>query len=150
MTSLQPSPDLAVLTATLGLGLIFLECNRPGRILPGASGLLLTLLATARLLHVGIRPWAAALLFAVVGTFLVNLRTALPTTLLGAASLTAVLALRFLVPPGNASPVPLWLAIVCAGLLCPSAAILTRIAHRAHRAKNGKLGADRRFGVRFP
>ena len=55
------SPNHAIVIATFGLCLIFLEFNRPGRILPGASGLALLLLATASMLHHPLQPVAVAL-----------------------------------------------------------------------------------------
>jgi membrane-bound ClpP family serine protease len=43
----MPGPDGLVLLLALGLVLIFVEANLPGRVLPGAAGLLLVLLGVA-------------------------------------------------------------------------------------------------------
>ena len=50
------SPDAAALILTVSLALIAFELNRPGSILPGALGLLLSLLATASLAQHHPRP----------------------------------------------------------------------------------------------
>lgn len=128
-------PSGAVLAASIGICLILLEFNRPGRILPGAFGLLVTLLATSYLLTMGVQMWAVLLLAGCIAVYLGNLWVTLPFWLLGLATITCVAGLRFLVPGQNGVVVSLWVAIVCGGMLGGISSALTRIAHRARRSK---------------
>ncbi|MGI4828767.1 MAG: hypothetical protein ACRYFU_11335 [Janthinobacterium lividum] len=129
------TPDTAVLVASLGIGLVFLEFNRPGRILPGATGLLLSLLAFSRLLQTGMQPWAILLLAGCVAVYLANLWQTMPFWLLGLVTFAGIVGLRFLVPADAAHPVSVWVAILCGGTLGSTSAALTRVAHRARRSK---------------
>ncbi|MGI4826956.1 MAG: hypothetical protein ACRYFU_02010 [Janthinobacterium lividum] len=129
------TPNTAVLVASLGIGLIFLEFNRPGRILPGATGLLLALLAFSRLLQTGMQPWAVLLLAGCIAVYLANLWQTMPFWLLCLATFACIVGLRFLVPANAANPVSLWVAICCGGTLGSTSAALTRVAHRARRSK---------------
>lgn len=123
------SPNAAIVILTLGLALIAIELNRPGSVLPGALGLLLTLLCSAALLHRGPQPLAFALLFAGATVLLLQLRwnIRLWTVCLAAAAATVGFALL----PGVTLPV----AILCGVLLSGGTTILTRIAHRARQNK---------------
>lgn len=134
-SALLLQPDASVFVATVGLCLIFLECNRPGRILPGMAGLLLTLLEAAHLTRLGVRPWASLLLLASAAVPLVNLRHKLPRAALVAATLACIASLRFLMHSGDSAQIHWWLALVCGGSLGWLSATLTSIARRARRAK---------------
>ncbi len=127
--------DAGVLLASVGLGLIFVEFNRPGRILPGALGLLLTLLGVGRIGHLGVRPPVTLLLLACTAIPVLNARRRMPAGTLLAATLAFVVGVRFVVRPGKAAPVHMWVAIVSGGTLGLLSATLTRIAYRARRAK---------------
>ena len=129
------TPDGAVAVATLGLCLVFLELNRPGRILPGAAGLLLTLLGMATLLRDGVEPPAALLLFCSCGVFLLNLWRRLPVWLLLSAIVLVIGSLRYLLPLDRPAAIRLPVAVACGSLLGLLSAWLTRVAYRARRAK---------------
>ena len=125
------TPNLALLTATAGLCLIFLECNRPGLILPAALGLLLTLFATAAFLHYPFTLWAVLLLITSTATLAFNLYRVLPLWLLVVTTIDLTVSLRFLVRP---NPETLT-AVFCGTLVGVLAAGLSRIALRARQAK---------------
>ncbi len=133
--ALSITPDHAVILASVGICLIFVEFNRPGRILPGAAGLLLVLFAVAALLRTGVQPWAAALLLCSAIVFLINFWRALPIWSLVLVTLLTMGALRFLVPSGHGSGVQTPVAVLCGGLLGSISAVLTRVAYRARRSK---------------
>jgi membrane-bound ClpP family serine protease len=128
------TPDSALLTATAGVCLIYLELNRPGLILPGSLGLLLTLLATAALLHHALTLWALVLLAASVLVLTLNLYRFLPLWLLLAAIVALTTSLRFLVAPAEA-PIHTIPALISGVLVGVLSATLSRIALRARRAK---------------
>lgn len=135
---LHCTPDATVGVLTLGIGLIFFECNRPGSILPGATGLLLVLLAAARLDTLPLTGWAVGLLTVGAAVLLLNLWYLLPWWLLGLATAGQCVALRFLVRlegGGAETPIHTWTALLCGGLIGVFAAMLSRIALRARRAK---------------
>ena len=67
------SADQAILLFTLGIALIYVELNRPGWIIPGALGLLATLLALAAMVQNGINL-AAAMLALTLGLARLNPR----------------------------------------------------------------------------
>lgn len=117
------------------MGLLFIECNRPGRILPGACGILLVLLAAAHLLHMGLNPWAAASLLGCAAILLLNVWRALPPWLLVLITLGGIFGAAHLIRPTQAQRVTWPVAIACAGLIGVLSAVLTRIAYRARRAK---------------
>ena len=129
------SPDGALALASLGLLLIFVEFNRPGRILPASLGLLLLLLASATLFRLGLQPWALALLAAVTALTALNLYRGLPTWLLLLSTAGWIVALRFVVRPRGPIFVHTSVALLCGGLLGIVSAVLTRIACRARCAK---------------
>ena len=133
------TPDGAVMLATLGLALIFFELNRPGRILPGAAGLLLTLLASSAVGRFGVRSWAVLLLVCCAATLLANLWRRLPLLCLVACTCVLGVGLRFLVasgsPAGSSRQVSTPVAVLCGGLLGTASATLTRVAYRARRSK---------------
>ena len=128
------SPDAAVAVATLGICLGFVEFNRPGRILPGAVGLLLTLLAVGALLRCAIRPWAALLLLAATLTLIANVWRSLPTFALLLATVAGIGGLWTLTRPPSPALLPS-VAILCGGILGSLSAVLSRAAYRARRLK---------------
>ena len=128
-------PDMTVLIATSGVCLIFVEFNRPGRAVPGALGLLLTLLAIAHLARFGARPWAILLLSGCTAVYLTNLWRSVPAWLLAIATVAVVAGLRFLIPAEGRYAVSAPVATLCGGLLGTASATLTRVAHRARRLK---------------
>lgn len=129
------TPNAAVLVATLGIALIFLEFNRPGRAWPGALGLLLTLLATAALLRFGLRPWSVVLLAVCTMAFLLNLWLRLPLWLLGVVTIGLIIAVRSLIPAQDPVAIATPVAVLCGGLIGTASGALTRVAHRARRSK---------------
>ncbi len=126
------SPDTALLVLTVGFLLIYIELNRPGLILPGATGVTLVLIAAARLIRQGSLPPAhlAAGLFGIA--FLVlstRTRRHLGLGLLA----TAALLFGF---HRDASTGPRSLvAIPCALFLGIGTSFLTTIAARARQNK---------------
>jgi membrane-bound ClpP family serine protease len=130
------SPDIAILSLTLGLLLIYLELNRPGTILPGAIGLLIVLLAIAALLPLPLSATAVALLAA--GTGLLLLSLVRKTSILLAVTATLALIFGFLHIPGKeAAPrVHALVATGCGLILGAGTSYLTHLARRA-RANKG-------------
>lgn len=129
------TPDEAVGLGTAGICLGLVEFNRPGRILPGALGLLLVLLGAAPLIHPGVRPWAALLLACSVLVLVANAWRRLPLWMLASATLALAISLRFLLAERAASTVHTPVAVVCAAVLGTLGGALTRIAYRARRSK---------------
>ena len=132
---LAHSPDACIRLLTLGLALIYLELNRPGSILPGATGLLAVLLSIAGLAHFRLDPIGICLLLAGFLLLLIGLlRTIGPT----AAVLDAVLLIfgfqDLVTGPGNLH-VQRLTAIFCGLLIACGTSILTRIARRARTNK---------------
>jgi len=124
------TPDQAVLLLTLGLALIYLELNRPGWIIPGALGLLATLLAAAALLHDGINTVAAVLCTTAAALLALGLRRSVPNTVAAAATLALTLGLTRLNPAMHAA-----VAAPCGLLIGAGTTLLTGIARRARRNK---------------
>lgn len=131
------SPDATLLLMTLGVLLIFLELNRPGSILPGVTGLLCVLLAVAALAKAPLQLWAVGLLCLAVTLLAANLWKELPAFLLATATLMIAVGFHSLVAPerGSGEKVSLWVATSCGGIIGGAAAVLSRIALRARRAK---------------
>ena len=123
------SPNAAVLLLTLGLALIAVELNRPGWIVPGALGLLASLLAVAAILHHGAAVLALLVLLAAALILLLQLRyyVRLWIVLLGSGG--GMIALAML--PG----VRLAVAVCCGLFLGIGTSLLTRIARRARQNK---------------
>ncbi len=125
-------------TLTVGLLLIFLELNRPGRVFAGSLGVLLVLLAAAALTGMSRPAWVPLLLLCVVGSFLLNLYRKLPAWWLLLATLGSIFALqsfRSFSSSGTKRGVHTAVSVVCGAVLGIASAALTRIAHRARRAK---------------
>lgn len=129
------SADGCVLLGTLGLCLIFFELNRPGRIIPGALGLLLVLFCVSVASRWQLQWWAIALLGLAFLLLLSNLWWRLALWPLAMAVLSLGFGFRFLLRPSAAGEVHLTTAVVCSLLLGVLGAFLSRMALRARRAK---------------
>ena len=129
----QLSPDVALALLTVGILLMYVELNRPGRVVPGAVGLTAALFAVASLGRVGVRAGAVALVGSAVALLGLGLRRRMPWVVDGAATLALVLGFLTLVRDAGIEP---GLAVGCGILLGGSTSILTRIARRA-RANKG-------------
>jgi membrane-bound ClpP family serine protease len=129
------SPNAAVLIFTVGVALIAVELNRPGSILPGAAGLLLTLLAAASLWPR--HPNAEAFLQIILSMAVLLLQTR--RTLLWLLPLSATILLIYsiarLLPPTAEPGISPWIAILCGLFLGAGTTVLTRIARRASQNK---------------
>jgi membrane-bound ClpP family serine protease len=128
------SPNAAVLLLTFGVALIAVELNRPGWILPGASGLLLTLLAAASLWLRHPDGFAVLLCLACAGLLLAQLRRPFGAGMAVVPTVLLEFGLRQLFP-ATAARVGAVVAIVCAVLLGGGTTVLTRIARRARKNK---------------
>ncbi|HEY5382923.1 MAG TPA: hypothetical protein VIJ65_11765 [Acidobacteriaceae bacterium] len=129
------TPDAAVLLLTLGLALIAFEFNRPGLILPGASGLLLSLLAVAILVHRHPKLAALALLIASSVTLLLQLRLRLPLWAVALSTLALIAGFIRLFPTTSQLHVHPAAAIPCCLFLAAGTTVLTRLARRARQNK---------------
>ena len=136
---MQASPDATLLALFTGILLLYLECNRPGSILPGCLGALLTLLSINNFAHLPLRPSALALIAA--GTVLILAELVLPARNLLAAAGTGLftVGLRTLLQPFAPAHVHTPTAIVVAAGLAASTLWLARIALRARRNKRTLL-----------
>jgi len=136
MIVLLLSPDAAILLATVGILLIYLELNRPGLIFPGAVGLLLTLLAIAALLpqHFNL----IALLLIACAITLLGFDLLRPTPRFVPLVTAALLSLGFffLLKYPTSQPIHLPVAVSCGLILGAGTSLLTRVARRA-RANKG-------------
>jgi membrane-bound serine protease (ClpP class) len=129
------SPDAAVLILTAGLVLIALELNRPGSILPGALGLLLTLLAAADLTQHHPRPEAAMEAIFCVALLLLQLRRKLSSVVVICATIALIFSIANLIPPIPGPRISAWTAVLSGLLVGTGTTVLTRIARRARRNK---------------
>ena len=129
------SPNTAVVLLTVGLALIAIELNRPGSILPGALGLLLSLLAAASLGHHDPRPGPVILFIASLVLLLLQARRPLLWTLPVTATSVLVLSIGMLLPSTAQPGISPWLALLCGLFLGAGITVLTRIARRARQNK---------------
>ncbi len=146
---LHLSADAALFVFTLGIGLIYVELNRPGSILPGMAGLLLALLAVASLLHQQLSP--IAILLILLGTALLayGLRRTTPVLIESTAIVCLVFGMLQLISGPPDQRVHALAAVPCALTLSVGTAYLTRIARRARlnkgldwrRARTSRPGA---------
>jgi membrane-bound serine protease (ClpP class) len=133
------SPDAAVMLLTFGLFLIYLELNRPGWILPGALGLLLSLLALASLLRLDLRLPAILLIATAIALLALNLIRALHALVAAAATLALILGFaRLTNGPGDVR-VHAATATFCGLLLGVATSVLTAMARRARTNKRVRL-----------
>jgi len=129
LVGVYPAAALGVLTA--GLLLIYIELNRPGRVIPGTLGLLLTLLACARLWAAHPQPVALLLVATAVVLLLIDLARGSHAVVSVAATLALAVGFRELVTP----PVG-WMVCILYGVgLGGPTAVLTRVARRARANK---------------
>jgi len=148
-THLLPlSPDAAIALFTFGVLLIYVELNRPGSILPGALGLLISLLSIAEILPTHPNLYGAFLLFIAASLLLLNMRSArfqrsiIPTLLL-------VFGFQHLVRNPAYPRIHIAISLVCGLILGLSSSVLAAIAHRARvnkgldlkRARTSRPGA---------
>jgi membrane-bound serine protease (ClpP class) len=129
------SPDAAVLILTAGLVLIAIELNRPGSILPGAVGLLLTLLATAGLIQHHPRPEVAVEAVFCAALLLLQLRRKLSAVVVICATIALIFSVANLIPPIPGPHISAWTALLSGLLIGAGTTVLTRIARRARRNK---------------
>jgi len=145
---LQPkhlfTADIALIALTLGILLLYIELNRPGRVLPGAIGLLLALLAMPSLFANGIHSVALpVLLGASVVLLALGLRRKVHILVSVAATLGLILSF-------NAIEGDTALAIPCGLSLGVTSSLLANIARRARankgldleRARSSRPGAS--------
>lgn len=132
---LARSPDAAVLTATAGILLGYVEFNRPGMILPGSLGLLAILLACAGLFHTHLTVLGILCLAATVVLLLRSLKRPFSVWLTLAATAGIIVGCWRLVDgPGGLRVHPAT-ALVAGLLLGPGTSLLTAIARRARTNK---------------
>jgi len=129
------SPNTAVLLLILGLALIAVELNRPGIILLGAVGLLLTLLAVARLAQLHPRPEAVLVFIASIALLLLQARRPLLWVIPLSSTILLILSIDTLLPATATPGISLWAALLCGLLLGAGTTGLTRIARRARQNK---------------
>ena len=129
MLSLPFGPSTTLLLLTAGLLLVTVEFNRPGLILPGAAGLLATLVAVASAAKRPHAPLVLPLLAVAAVAFARDARRPHPL-LVATGALSLVAAYGIEAAPARAAA-SLALALGCAALVAVTTAILARIAHRA-------------------
>lgn len=136
------SGDAALGLVTAGALLIFVECNRPGRVLPGAFGCLLLLLGTNNLRSFS--GWSDGPLWmglaglGLIGLMRWRLLLGVPGVL-GTALLTTALGM---VARGSGGALDGETAVGCGIVLGVTSSLLMMIAGRAWRAKGGHRGAS--------
>jgi membrane-bound ClpP family serine protease len=133
------SPDAAVVTLTLGVILIYVELNRPGWVLPGAVGLLLSLLSIASLLRFELRAPAILLLTSASALLMLNLLRPIHSLVTLAATAALILGFGCLVRGPGDLHVHALTAAICGLILGAGTSLLTRIARRARRNKRVRL-----------
>ena len=143
MNALHLAPDAAIALFTLGTLLIYLELNRPGSILPGTLGLLLTLLAIAAILPQPLNPFALILLAAASLFFLINLRRVLHPTLAILSTLILIAGFQYLLKNPPHPRLHIATSIVCGLILGVSSTLLGNIAQRARANKRLDLNRAR-------
>lgn len=129
------SPNAAILILTAGVALIALELNRPGSIVPGALGVLLSLLAAASLAQRHPQPEPVVQFIASMGLLLLQARRPLLWVIPVSATILLILSMGSLLPPGTQPTVSLWVALLSGVILGTGTTLLTRIARRARRNK---------------
>lgn len=135
------STNVAILLLGLGTLLLFAECNLPGAILPGATGLLLFLSGVFGLTLLPLRP--AALLVLVAASASLALSAKLPAfgipAVLGTIALIGGLLTLVISPPVHPA-----LAIAVGAAVGIAASLLGRVALQARRNKAIPAPRDRR------
>lgn len=128
---LRHSPDIAVLCCTAGILLIYLELNRPGRVLPGSAGLLLALLAVSALLHMHLAIRGLACLAGSAAVLAVGLRHRSSVVWALVATMGIFAGCLALVRGPGTVRIHAPTAAVCSIFLGTGTWLLTRIARRA-------------------
>ncbi len=129
------TPDVAISLITVGVLLIFFECNLPGAVVPGAVGLLLLLSGVYGLSLLPLRPTALLVLFAAIGSLVLSVRAPLFGLPAVAGTGGLILSLWTLLPASAASAVHPAIAVSSGLLLGVTASLLGRVALRARRNK---------------
>jgi membrane-bound ClpP family serine protease len=129
------SPNAAILIFTVGVALIAVELNRPGSILPGAIGLLLTLLAAASLWPRHPNPAAVLQIIGSMAVLLVQVRRTVVWLVSAAATMLLIVSITKLLPSATEPRISLWTALVSGLVLGAGTTVLTRIARRARQNK---------------
>jgi membrane-bound ClpP family serine protease len=150
VSALAANPDALLLLLLAGVGLIDLECNRPGWVVPGCAGCVLVLFSLHRLAALPLAPAAlagicVALLLVTCGIFW--RRRVLPAACGG---LLLALSLAHLLQPNGAARVHPVTATLVSGCFTSSTVWLGRIALRARhnkRARRNELGAASNRGA---
>ena len=123
--------NASILVTSAGLLLLYVECNRPGRVIPGVVGLLLLLLGLHSLSQLPLRPGAIFLVTLAFALLALTLRGTAPWLwlLAGTALLSCGLAR---LPARQAWSPP---AALCGLVLGSVTGWLATIAGRARRSK---------------
>ena len=138
------TPDNALLTFTVGLLLVFVECNLPGIVVPGVTGLLLVLAASYGLASLPLRP--AALVLIISAGCVLAVSAKVPAKGLSAALGTAGLTygLWHLIAWTASRPRVHPVVAISAGLtLGVAGSLLGRVAELARQNKRTQRGIGR-------
>ena len=131
------SPNAAILLFTLGILLTAVEMNRPGMVIPGAAGLLLSLLAAASL--AAHHPAKEAVLWtaSLVVLLMWNMRRSTMVRWLAAVAFTSglIVSIAKLLPAASGARISVWAAVLSGLILGAGTTVLTRIAQRARQNK---------------
>lgn len=147
---LEASPDGALLTLFAGVLLIYFECNRPGTILPGCLGTLLTLLSVNAFDHMPLRASALAVAAVGIAFLLAEILKPSRNLLAAAGTILLIIGLRTSVQPFASAHVHTSIAVLTALGLATTSLWLTRIALRARHNKRSlsslRSASERRTG----
>ncbi len=136
LVSLLSTPDVAVIVLCSGILFIFLECNLPGAIFPGALGSLLLLSGVYGLLLLPLRPAALLALLCACASLAWSTRFALRRLPAAAAMCGIIYGLWALVDQTRSSArVHLPVAVFAGLLLGTSSFLLAQVARKARRNK---------------
>jgi len=135
VTALTANPDAGLVLLTIGLLLIYLECNRPGRVVPLGLGLLAVLVALHRLQQTGIRECVVVAGGLAVVLFLLELYRPVPMVVPAAATLAMFAAFDGVRNRASSQIEHGLVAASCALVLGVSTSWLARIAYRARANK---------------
>ncbi len=133
--ALHISPDGAALLATLGILLIYIELNRPGLILPGATGLLIVLLSSAALTSFALNATGVVLITVAACLQVLGSRYRFYWVLGLATGVIFFVGCSTLLARTQAARIHLPEAAAVGLLLGPGTSVLTTIARRAHANK---------------
>ena len=137
------SGNAAIAMVTAGLLLVFLECNRPGLVLPGACGLFLLLLGVHQIVMGTTTLAVVFLLLGGVSTLVFQFWY--PAHGVAGAIGTGCLLSGFLLLRHDQPAISSWSAFFCALLLGVAGSLLLLIAGQARRLKRTRLrGAARK------